>query len=187
MKAYIERPISEKPEKDDNYFVIAGTEQGGENFRAWVQFFDGKFQHDKWSPEVKVLSWLQPVEIIEESPLQKLSTWMDENWTKEEILSDGYLKMFDFEINYHIHADLARSAYIKQLKTPVVNTDVLVTLVDRFIKVGQALFDEKQENPHNKKQGLQKAWNGLAFVLSDAKTIVQPFTTPQPDNKEEKK
>ncbi len=58
-------PVSEPPTVDGDYFVNAVSESGIDLFSAWVQFFDGKWHHDKWAKGISIGTWLKPCSLSE--------------------------------------------------------------------------------------------------------------------------
>jgi hypothetical protein len=145
---YIPVPVSEKPEKDGWYTIVA------ENAIDLSRWFDSERGWDIPETEYAYTYWLKPVQISSDSPVQKVIDWIQGN--SSDIESSNMRAAMQMVADYLKHnnlpADLARSARIQQLEQDVETfKDAMIERNDAYnkscVRIKELETELKKFNP----------------------------------------
>lgn len=108
---YLPVPVSEKPERDGYYIVIAHEHEAIGVLR---------FKDEKWTEwYLNIKAWLKPIQVSEESPVSKIIDFVEFHWGSEPLNPAGNMAVLIAQVKKALPADLSRSTYIKQLEDKV--------------------------------------------------------------------
>jgi hypothetical protein len=130
---YIPVPVSVKPDKIPNRYLVVHLRGTAVNLAkcqdngSWIDYISGLPLRKEYT------HWLKKIEITEESPVQelllKVESWVTQklDYTPTETLGQM--------LERYLPADVARSAYIKQLESEKQNIQPLLRELERIAEV----------------------------------------------------